>query len=779
MFRQTLKAALLCIFVINILHSNTNYTNHICNKRFLSLRRIKTQVKLTPDQEQLKAILDSSDLEIEDTHLLVGDKLGDLLSIDEGYAFLYQQKASKLLVGIYEGILSGNRNRFPNHIWANRQGNINAGILTRYAIEQKEGWAIDENLPGKTPGWRNWLISSRLRGMLQGKFNDSTLTVLKSAYPEHFWDPDNWDKPFLWFDHDFHELVKWSSSECDHYTKQVIRYMIEQKEGWAIDENLPGKTPSWANWLVSSGLNGMFQGKFNSSPLAAFKFAYPEHFWDPDNWDKPFLWFDHDFSPQGIWQNSSEDHYAKQVIRYMVGQKEGWVVDELLPSKVKNEWFHRIGLGSMLNIKFSNSPLKAMRFAYTDEFKNNILREADFLRIVAGRGAAKVIHPPTSLVQNRKQIDSVIYHFGSKYAGYLASKISDDYGGLFDPEGILVNVFPLIKDPAISWMNVPNNGLLWAVPSDLSRFDYRMQQNLKLFPFSNQEVLEFLYYEFGIDPLALKTSEVTTLIAMVNLEGMDTMRNFYAQGGDPAIKVLSNVGSYKVALRLLGGIPQWEDAFERYADIAEIIESIETMFGSEAIRVADGTYELPSDDFINYQFMLERGVRETIIEANNRIMELLDQFHQDLIKIDQALQAQEELLYIVKLLEGFYRGDIENVSSQHLGTNTKETLFEFNNGTSTRNVRLIQRAREDGYGQASIRFTVDPKSRYEISFRIDRNFNQDLNQYIVTVDIESPALSRAYRLGGYKEKHHFQLAVESQLTLANKNIFYWLVKIFY
>ncbi|MDP8234569.1 MAG: hypothetical protein P9M06_07225, partial [Candidatus Saelkia tenebricola] len=80
MFRQTRKAALLCIFVINILYSNTNYTNHTCNKRFLSLRRIKTQVKLTPDQEQLKAILDSSDLEIEDTHLLVGDKLGDLLS---------------------------------------------------------------------------------------------------------------------------------------------------------------------------------------------------------------------------------------------------------------------------------------------------------------------------------------------------------------------------------------------------------------------------------------------------------------------------------------------------------------------------------------------------------------------------------------------------------------------------------------------------------------------------------------------------------------------------
>ena len=305
----------------------------------------------------------------------------------------------------------------------------------------------------------------------------------------------------------------------------------------------------------------------------------------------------------------------------------------------------------------------------------------------------------------------------------------------------------------------------------------RIKTPVKLTP--DQEVLEFLYHELGIDPFTLNASEVTTLIAMVNLEGMDTMRDFYARGGDPAIKVLSNVGSYRMALRLLGGIPQWENAFERYADIAETIESIETMFGSEAIRFADGTYKLPSDDFINYQFMLERGVQETITEANNRIMELLDQFYQDPIKIAQALQAQEELLYIVKLLEGFYSGNIENVSSQHLNTNTKETLFEFNNGTSTRSVRLIQRSREDGYGQASIRFTVDPQSSHEISFRIDRNFNQDLNQYVVTVDIESPALNRAYRLGGYEETHHFQLAAEPQLALADENIFYWLVTMFY
>ncbi|MDP8233327.1 MAG: hypothetical protein P9M06_00785, partial [Candidatus Saelkia tenebricola] len=582
----------------------------------------------------------------------------------------------------------------------------------------------------------------------------------------------------LWFDHDFSPHGIWQNSSGDHYAKQLIRYMVEQKEGWVVDENLPERESSWIDWFKSIGLSSMMYNKFSNSPFAAFKLAYPEHFWNPDNWDQEFLWFDHDFSPQGIWQNSSEDHYAKQLIRYMVEQKEGWVVDESLPSKTNSEWFKKIGLEGMMVVKFSGSPLKAMKFAYADEFENNLLREADFLKLSAGKGAARIIHPPTILTNGVKSINSVHYCFGSRYAGYLVSKISDNHGGLFDPEGTLVNVFPLIKSD-ISYINIPNNGLLWAVPDNLSRFNYRMQQNPELFPFSNQEVLEFLYHEFGIDPLALKTSEVTTLIAMVNLEGMDTMRNFYAQGGDPAIKVLSNVGNYKVALRLLGGIPQWENAFERYADIAETIESIETMFGSEAIRVADGTYELPSDDFINYQFMLERGVRETIIEANNRIMELLDQFHQDPIKIDQALQAQEELLYIVKLLEGFYSGDIENVSSQHLGTNTKETLFEFNNGTGTRSVRLIQRDREDGYGQASIRFTVDPQSRYEISFRIDRNFNQDLNQYVVTVDIESPALSRAYRLGGYEERHHFQLAAESQLTLANENVFYWLVKIFY
>ncbi len=148
----------------------------------------------------------------------------------------------------------------------------------------------------------------------------------------------------------------------------LIRYVVEQKMGWDVDEALAKKVTK--PWFFRVGLRTLLRDKFHGSG-DALRFAYPEHFFDPVHPTKRHLWHEWDFRHRaGMWRGKAGDALARQAIRHLIEVHEAWEVDKTLPQRASQRWFYKVGLKGMLGQKFHHSIGAALRFAYPEHYFN-------------------------------------------------------------------------------------------------------------------------------------------------------------------------------------------------------------------------------------------------------------------------------------------------------------------------------------------------------------------------------------------------------------------------
>jgi hypothetical protein len=456
-------------------------------------------LSLSESQLKLKAILDSENEIIEDERLLTGNILAGLLRLDPGYAQKYEQKAKTLLVKIYNQVRSQERKIFPSGTWKGIQGQLNGRVLLRYVIEELNGWELTREL------------------------------------------------------------------------KDEIN----------------------ARWFTQVKLSSMLTEAFGNSPLKAMKFAYPDKFWVPDNWDKEFIWFDHDFSPRGIWKDPAWDGYVRQLIRYYIERVMGWEVDKSLAENVTRTWFSSIGLGSMLVTKFNGLPLEAIKFAYPEKFADGTLHESDFIKVTPEEEIG--ITTPIALSSRNGwgvNIGSIFYSFGPSYEGYQVARLSEDFGGLFDRRGVVIKIFPLLTDFSRTCIDVVREGLLF----DPEEFGFQMYSLQSQFGETASprltRVLTSLQ-ELGIEVYQLTLRERINMALAVEDGNLDRIKDFYYNFGLEGIKVLANLPSCELCFHLARRYP--EDAqriFHNYVEILELAERVKSMFGQNAPGYVQAPEEL-------------------------------------------------------------------------------------------------------------------------------------------------------------------------------------------
>lgn len=723
---------------------------------------------------KLKSILDNPNIEkIKGTAFLVNGILDEILEKnEEKYKRLYKKKATPLVLKIYQEVRKGKKD-FNSYqgIFEGKQGFINAVIMVRDAI--------DEDLAGKVPPqeeWGKWLADQKLSGATQ-KFNVNNL-IRKALAPELY--PNKKEEPHLhvW---EIITRIDWNTSEGKRIIKQAIPHILIDHMGLDWSE-VPKRIKNWGDWAKKWKVIGILSKYFGNSPRKMIKFVVPQKF------KKGIL---HDWNFRiGDWKTKEGDKIAREWIRYKIFKEEGWEVEGLADQvKSWDEWARKdTKFWTMIEKKFNDSVLRALRFGLKKEFDRGELKLGDFSGLTPGKGAADTVHPLTPLGKNyEKSIDGVVYYFGPNYKGYLVNKYSDDYGGLYTPDGVMVNIFPLEKRSEVRRVNLVKKGLLWDLPKDIDPLWYIKQFKPEELEMTEKEALGILKEDYGIEPFKLSSRERNMLVVVLRKEGKETFDEFYNKAGLGGVKVLANVGDYKFALRLAGAFSGWKKVFKNYIKISKLSKSIAPAFGREALGYENGN--LPEDKYANYQTLLEFGVSGILTEANNRLMKLFDEFvsQGDKEKIAKVKQAQQELLLLTKMLDSFAKGKLTRKRSQLLNHSVKEYWFEYKGEDRNYDIRLITRPKEvetgrkEEHGEAAIRFHIPFGGRWrkDMAFRVDRTYDKEREEYIVEIDIDSPALSEAYRMGGFEETHHYSLEASQQKVIAQEDIFAWLVRMFY
>jgi len=159
----------------------------------------------------------------------------------------------------------------------------------------------------------------------------------------------------------------WDGDQGLLNARLLIRYVIERKAAWKLDDKLPKKTT--ALWFMRANLGTLLKS-FGMSPFRAIRAAYPEHFFDPKNPTKPHLWHPWDFSHQGMWKGEAGDVLSGQAIRHLIEAHERWKLDKKLIKKATEDWFCKVGLSGMLQTKFRDCPFFALQAAYPEHFFN-------------------------------------------------------------------------------------------------------------------------------------------------------------------------------------------------------------------------------------------------------------------------------------------------------------------------------------------------------------------------------------------------------------------------
>jgi hypothetical protein len=533
----------------------------------------------------------------------------------------------------------------------------------------------------------------------------------------------------------------------------IIRYLIEQQYGWKVDERLPEKVTNWAQWFRDNKLGGVLN-KYQGSPLKLMKIAYPENFWNPYNWEKPFLWFPHQFAPKNFWSDPLNGDYIRQLIRYMIEVREGWTVDEQLPSKVTQLWLRKIGLGGLLK-SFGFDHISLLQFAYREEFSRGLLSPRGFKNLRPGLGVASVYHPPKEInpATKTRKIDGVFYYFGKEYTGWLVGKLSYDYGGVFSPDGELRYIFPLVKPPDSSYINVPHQNLLWEIPDFLyrvrSRVDLPLEENLRIF----KDAL-------GISPLNFTLREQIALAAVIESQGIEAIERYYrllGEAGEGWLRALANLSDYRTGFEIL---TQYDLEFCKrlcinYASIYTLIQNIKTLvtFPPRYITNSEDFHPVFTGDLA----ALGNALAEFLLQLNNY----------SLTSDENPEKYQEELLTFLAVLREYLKPDGNIILSQHKQEGPETSLNRFVviplEYSFARSLTVRTRRREEGH-PAGIFFTIREPDGGSVQFFIQRSFSNSRGNYVVKFSFQGEYFREGTHFAILKPYNHY-------IRLAQEEIF--------
>ncbi|MGH7770816.1 MAG: hypothetical protein ACREQA_01100 [Candidatus Binatia bacterium] len=218
----------------------------------------------------------------------------------------------------------------------------------------------------------------------------------------------------------------------------LIRYVIEQRARWKLDDTLPKKAT--ARWFNRVHLGTLFNRKFGNSPIRAMQTAYPTRFFDPKHSTKPHLWHPWDFAYRAMWQGRAGHELAKHAVRHVIEAHEGWKLDETLRQKASEDWFCKVGLSGMLQLKFRDCPFFALQAAYPDHFFNpkdptkpHLWHPWDFVHRAMWQGRAGdelAKHAIRHLIE---------VHEGWKLDESLPQKVTDDWFRKVRLQGMLTS----------------------------------------------------------------------------------------------------------------------------------------------------------------------------------------------------------------------------------------------------------------------------------------------------------------------------------------------------
>lgn len=340
------------------------------------------------------------------------------------------------------------------HIWEGSRGHELAREATRYLFEEKL------NIPeGKIPEVSGVRVFRKngLMGMLLRVYDGKPYLAVADAYPGKF-------KPW-----EFETMPHiWSGEHVMRYAAGAVRHMVEKKMGIKPQEAL--KKVRRKDFQEHTLGGNVLQKVFKNQPyyhaiINAYPALFPEykinkvvefvnenlrplgrgmsHYsiikeidtsrrdWNPvQEGIKLLRRKDPSYENKNILEfKGSEWNEPIQAVRWLVEEKLKIPTEEI-PDKIRENDFHRYGLGGMFCRLFGNSPYKAIENAYTERFESYRFRRNGMWKGQDGKNlaASAVRH----MVEKEKipfeEIPKITYDMFKKYklAGMLGACFNND-----------------------------------------------------------------------------------------------------------------------------------------------------------------------------------------------------------------------------------------------------------------------------------------------------------------------------------------------------------------
>jgi len=230
----------------------------------------------------------------------------------------------------------------PPGYWQGEEGRRRGIELTKDLIENRLGWATDEEIYGITVKlFRDYGYGS----MLDRVFKDSPSAAVMAAYPRRF---EAWKFKAT-------PQGTWKGEQGRKLGIKLTQRLIEEWLKWTADEQIYSISKKH---FEEFGLNAMIQRVFKSSPPAAVMAAYPGRF---ETWKFKR-------APRGIWKGEKGTKLGIELTRRLIEDWLGWASDEEIYS-ISQKHFKKYGLYPMIKRVFKSSPSAAVMTTYPGRFE--------------------------------------------------------------------------------------------------------------------------------------------------------------------------------------------------------------------------------------------------------------------------------------------------------------------------------------------------------------------------------------------------------------------------
>ncbi|MCM8779137.1 MAG: hypothetical protein NC834_05105 [Candidatus Omnitrophica bacterium] len=597
--------------------------------------------------------------------------------------------------------------------WDSEEGDRIAREAIEHILEDHMEFPLDE-APFRISNWSKWAVEHNVNGMLQRKFNNSGRKMLEFLYPKKFYPEEG----HIWHEWDF-QPEEWT----EDLIIQAVKHNVEDSEhgeGWDVnDPEFAKNVSSWHKWFKER-LGGLIDNRrFSNSPVAVFKFVYPEKF-------ASGLWKESDFRLKAGTGAAKLFHYPVKL------KRDDW-------GKVR-KGFGRVAYSFDAN--YEGFWVNKLNDNY-----GGLWREEDG-RLILINTFQLIKHPgPGTLSLTREETKSLFQPVPEKLKNIfdrLARRVDTTLYEPFDKEQIekaLQALVPLgITEPMRQLTLSEQTALLEILTQPdglailgryLSYFGDKLSAIKVLASQADPKATVSLIEAFpGWEQVFLKYTEIDAL-------AKEASKVF----GTQAMRLKGSEHKYKT-LREEEKIDPWQ--------IRE--------FKAAALEI------------------LETGVIDAIEKANAQIMELLVEYKDNSGQLKKVLDLQGRLKELAQMLNDFSLGKLRFVREGMI-PNGQEVWFGWKNSRGVEKpVRLVLRRIGNSDGEAAIRFSIDPSYRSGpqgleeyAGLRIDRRYDDKLKKYHLTIDIDFKEFRSIY-------EHHYPLLTQHQLYLAEEKLFSWLVQ---